>query len=81
MTEIPRTRDVIVLVKDAAISAKVDSAMLAAGWPGGQGVTWVDSPNDNFFVSFSDGTYGGFLLWGSDEEAGLVAHRLRQTCS
>ena len=67
--EIPRTRDVIVLVKDAAIPAKVDATMLAAGWPGGQGVTWVDSPNDNFLVSFSDGTYGGFLLWGHDEPA------------
>lgn len=69
MTEIPRTRDVIVLVDDVAISAKLDDALLSAGWPGGQGVTWVDSPDDTFFVSFSDGTYGGFLLWGSDEDA------------
>jgi hypothetical protein len=24
---------------------------------------------DEFMVSFSDGLYGGFLLWGSDEDA------------
>lgn len=67
--ELFRTRDVITLVKGAANPAVVDSRMASLGWPGGQGVTWVNSPDDNFVVTFSDGTYGGFLLWGSDEAA------------
>lgn len=68
--EIPRTRDVITLVKGSANPAMVNATMAGNGWPGGQGVTWVDDPTgDNFRVTYSDGTYGGFLLWGSDESA------------
>ncbi len=68
--EIPRTRDVITLVKGTANPVVVDSRMAANGWAGGQGVTWVDDPvGDDFVVTYSDGTYGGFLLWGSDESA------------
>jgi len=43
--------------------------MLAAGWSGGQGVMWCPGTNDERTVTFSDGRYGGVLLWGSDEEA------------
>lgn len=67
--EIPRTRDVIVLVTDLTIPVLVDDAMAAGGWPGGQAVTWVDAGYDTFTATYSDGTYGGFLLWGSDETA------------
>ena len=47
----------------------VDPSMAQGGWPGGQGVTWVDSPDDTFLCTYSDGTYGGFLLWGSSESS------------
>jgi hypothetical protein len=30
---------------------------------------WFDSPKDEFCVTYSDGHYGGFLLWGSDESS------------
>jgi len=67
--EVSRTRDVIVFVKDLTIPVMLDAAMLQAGWVGGQGVTWIPSPDANFLATFSDGTYGGFLLWGSSEQA------------
>jgi len=68
--ELPRTRDVITLVKGTANTVMVDEVMTGNGWPGGQGVTWVNDPTgDNFRVTYSDGTYGGFLLWGSNEAA------------
>lgn len=69
MPEIARTRDVIVLTKDVAMPVMLDSALVTAGWAGGQGVTWTDSPNDEFLVTFSDGQFGGFLLWGSNEDS------------
>ena len=69
MAEIIRTRDVVVLATDVGFPVMVDSALVTDGWPGGQGVTWVDSPNDEFTVSFSDGQFGGFLLWGSNEDS------------
>jgi hypothetical protein len=67
--EIPRTRDVIILSKDLSFPVMISDAMSQAGWPGGQAVTWAPSLDDNFLATFSDGTYGGFLLWGSDETA------------
>lgn len=67
--ELPRTRDLIILTSDLSFPVMIDDAMVAAGWIGGIGVTWVDSPYDNFVVTFSDGTYGGLLLWGSNEAA------------
>ena len=47
----------------------VDEAMAEKGWAGGSGVTWTKSALDTFLVTYSDGTYGGFLLWGSNEAA------------
>lgn len=68
MSEIFRSRDCIVFTKDDSITVAVDETMVAAGWPGGQGVQWVGSSKDEFIVSFSRGQFGGFLVWGSDEE-------------
>jgi len=67
MAEIIRTRDCTVHFKGDAYPVMLSPAMLTAGWPGCQGVMWSDSPKDEFQVTFSDGHYGGFLLWGSDE--------------
>ena len=67
MPEIIRTRDVTVHFKGDAYTVAVAPAMLANGWPGCQGVMWDDSPKDEFRVTYSDGHYGGFFLWGSNE--------------
>ena len=67
MTEIFRTRDCVVHFKGDAFPVMVSPAMMRQGWPGSQGVQWVDAPIDEFQVGYSDGLYGGFLLWGSDE--------------
>jgi hypothetical protein len=32
-------------------------------------VKWDNSPLDEFIVTFSDGIYGGFILWGSNESS------------
>jgi hypothetical protein len=64
-----RARDCTVWVKDATFPVAVSSAMLAGGWPGGQGVQWVNSLSDTFTVTYSSGLFGGFLIWGSSESA------------
>jgi hypothetical protein len=69
MTEIIRARDCIVFFKADANIVTVDAAMLAGGWPGGQGVQWVDGSADERTVTYSSGYYGGMLVWGSDEPA------------
>ncbi len=69
MPELFRTRDCVVFWKGDAYTVTVSAAMRSAGWMGGQGVRWIDSPNDEFLVDYSDGLYGGFLLWGSDESS------------
>ncbi len=43
--------------------------MASLGWQGGQGVQWTSTALDQFVVTFSDGYYAGFMLWGSDESA------------
>ena len=53
--------------KGDAYTVSVSQAMAAQGWQGGQGVQWDDSAQDEFIVTFSDGIYGGFMLWGSNE--------------
>lgn len=68
MPEIFRTRDVVVFAKTHGIPVAIAPAMKAGGWAGGQGVQWSDSPTiDQLLVTYSDGAYGGFLLWGSNE--------------
>lgn len=69
MTSFLRERDVVTLVKGNANVVLVDSTLASNGWAGGQGVTWVESVNDEFMVTSSDGTFGGFLLWGSNEDS------------
>jgi len=69
MTEIFRTRDVVVLFKGDSYTVEISSQMQQAGWAGGQAVMWADSPKDEFRVTYSDGLYGGFFLWGSNESS------------
>lgn len=69
----PRERDCYVLFKGDAYPVAVSSQMRSAGWQGGQGVQWIDSPRDEFLVTFSDGLYGGFMLWGSNEDSDQYA--------
>ena len=64
-----RGRDCILFSKDDSYTVRVDPAMVAGGWPGGQGVQWVHTDTDEFMVTYSSGHFGGFLLWGSDESA------------
>lgn len=68
MPEIIRARDCVIFYKGDTQTVAVDSTMVAGGWAGGQGVRWVDSSADERVVSYSNGLYGGFLVWGSDEE-------------
>jgi len=67
--DIVRARDCVVFAKGDSHVVTVDPAMVAGGWAGGQGVTWVDSPLPERVVSYSSGLFGGFMLWGSDESA------------
>jgi hypothetical protein len=67
--DIIRGRDCMVFSKAEVYAVGIDDAMLAGGWPGGQGVTWIDSPSEVPMVSYSNGLYGGFLIFGSDESA------------
>lgn len=67
--ELPRTRDVVVLVKGQTFPVILSTGLLKNGWAGGQGVLWIDSPYDTFMVDYSDGIPNGFLLWGSNESA------------
>lgn len=69
MTEILRTRDCVVFYRSDSFAVAVSPQMIAGGWTGGVGVKWVDSPLDEFRVSYTDGLFGGFVLWGSDESS------------
>lgn len=69
MPEIFRTRDVVVFKKGDTFSVRLNDALLRNGWAGGQLVMWDDCPLDDFQVQYSDGRFGGFLLWGSDEDS------------
>jgi hypothetical protein len=69
MPEQPRTRDCVVLVKGDTYPVAISDAMSVGGWRGGQGVQWVASTRDEFLVTYSDGYYAGFLLFGSDEDS------------
>ena len=64
-----RSRDCVVFVKGETFEVAVDPALVAGGWPGGQGVQWTSVASDAFTVTYSTGRFGGFLLWGSDESA------------
>lgn len=67
MPDLPRSRDCVVFILDDTITVVVNSNMVQGGWPGGQGVQWAGSANDEMLVTYSRGKFGGFLVWGSDE--------------
>lgn len=67
MSEILRGRDCVVLYYGDRQTVAVDSVLVQGGWPGGQGVRWVNVAPDVRTVTYSNGLYGGFLIWGSDE--------------
>ena len=67
--ELLRTRDVIVQYKGGVYPVAVSEAMATGGWRGGQAVMWAPSSQDDFLVTYSNGYYAGFLLWGSDESS------------
>lgn len=69
MPEQFRTRDCIILTKGDAYPVVVDTTLAIGGWKGGQAVQWVTPVKDEFIVSYSDGLYAGFMLWGSDESS------------
>jgi hypothetical protein len=64
-----RSRDCVVFVKGETFEVAVDPAMIAGGWPGGQGVMWTNASADAPTVTYSNGRFGGFLIWGSNESA------------
>jgi len=68
MPEIVRSRDCVVFYKDDTITVAVDDALVQGGWAGGQGVQWVGSTSDEFIVTYAEGPFAGFLVWGSDED-------------
>jgi hypothetical protein len=78
MPELVRTRDVVAQFKGDAITVAVSPAMISGGWVGGQGVQWTSAPTDDFMVTYSDGRYGGFLLWGSNEDSDQYVSFYRQ---
>lgn len=69
MSEILRTRDCVIFYRSDSYAVSVSGSMLQSGWTGGIGVKWADSSKDEFVVTTSDGPFGGFLLWGSDESS------------
>ena len=69
--DFPRTRDCIVLFKGDAYPVTISEEMAVGGWVGGQGVKWAPSAKDEFLVTYSDGLYAGFMLWGSNESSEL----------
>lgn len=67
MAEIFRSRDCVLWYKGDSTTVTVSGAMLTNGWPGGQGVQWLNFSGDDRVVTYSQGLFGGYLLWGSDE--------------
>src|SRR6185312_10228307 len=68
MAEILRSRNCIILYKGDSTTVTVSSAMVASGWAGGQGVQWAGVVGDDRIVTYSQGLFGGFMFWGSDEQ-------------
>lgn len=69
MPGIERSRDVIVLFKGATITVDVTDQDASEGWVGGQGFQWTPPSGDGLLATKSDGLYGGFALWGSNESS------------
>ncbi len=64
---IARGRDCVVFFKGDCYTVEIDDTLALGGWQGGQGVRWTAGGGDRRVVTYSNGYYGGFLLWGSDE--------------
>lgn len=63
-------RDCTVYFSGDRQTCGVSDSLVASGWPGGLGVQWCESGSPDIrMVERSTGLYGGFLIWGSDEEA------------
>lgn len=69
MPEFVRSRDLIILYKSDTYPVTISEDMVIRGWQGGQGVQWKEPGKDDMVVTFSDGFYAGFMLWGSDESS------------
>lgn len=69
MPEQFRTRDCVTIVKGDAFPVTTSPQLSTSGWLGGQGVRWVPAVKDEFTVGLSDGEFGGFMMWGSDESS------------
>lgn len=67
--DIVRGRDCFLFGKGDSHVVTVSPEMIASGWAGGTGVMWADSPHQEPVVSYSNGLYGGFMLYGSGESA------------
>jgi len=78
VNDIIRARDCTVFFYGDRQTVAVDDTMVELGWPGGQGVQWVDAATDDRVVTFSHGLYGGFLVWGSDEDGDKYTAMTRQ---
>ena len=78
ITEILRSRDCLVFFKGDTQTVAVSQAMVTGGWPGAQGVQWVTGTGDERIVTYSNGLYGGFLVWGSDEDGDRFTAITRQ---
>lgn len=61
-------RDLVLLHKGDTLPVSIDSDMAASGWSGGQFVRWVDAGTGMPTVTVANGTYCGFMMFGSDEE-------------
>lgn len=66
--DIVRGRDCTLFVKGDTHAFPLDPTLLAGGWVGGQGVTWTSSTSGLPTLGYSQGLYGGILIWGSDEQ-------------
>ena len=71
MPEFIRTRDLVVFWKGPTFTVEVTEAAALSGWRGGQAFNWAPSTGDRLVTEISDGLFGGFALWGSDETSDL----------
>lgn len=67
--DLVRGRDCVIFIKGDVHAFKASPALIAGGWVGGQGLTWVQGATDEPTIGYSNGLYGGVAIWGSDEQA------------
>lgn len=71
--DLPRTRECIALVTDLSFPVLVDDAMARGGWLGGSVAMWTASSLDTFAVTYANGLYSAFCLWGSSESSDVFS--------